>query len=73
MDSGITGPIGAIQAGERSLSENAKAVISRATIANVVSGFVVVAGVIMTIYQIELSELLIGSALGYLFGKNVKI
>lgn len=55
------------------MSENAKAIISKTTIANIVSGFVVVAGVIMTIYQIELSELLIGSALGYLFGKNVKI
>ena len=55
------------------MSETPKTLISKTTIANVVAGFVVVAGVIMTIYQIELSELLVGSALGYLFGKNVKV
>ena len=55
------------------MSENAKAVISRTTIANIVAGFVVVAGVIMAVFEVVLSEILIGSALGYLFGKNVKI
>ena len=55
------------------MSTEAKSLISKTTIANIVAGFVVVSGVIMTIYQIELSEILIGSAIGYLFGKNVKI
>ena len=55
------------------MSESPKALINKTTIANIVAGFVVISGVVMTIYQIELSEILIGSALGYLFGKNVKL